>query len=251
MILDEILKRTEKRVAQLPATFPEFPARDRESLAAAIRNRNGKNAIIAEIKCASPSRGVIRRNVDMAMMAGVLREGGCVALSVLTEPYFFGGTGRDIERVKSAVHLPVLRKDFIIDERQIAESRALGADAVLLIAAVLKKDLPEFVDEVMDYGLEPLVEVRTPDEAELALTSRATLIGINNRDLTTLAIDRSTTRLISEQVRKEGRLIVSESGMRSADDVREIKPYCDAFLIGSSIMSHDHPRNKLEEFVCA
>ena len=120
------------------------------SLAGAIRNRNGKNAIIAEIKCASPSRGVIRRNVDMAMMAGVLKEGGCVALSVLTEPYFFGGTGRDIEQVKSAVSLPVLRKDFIIDERQIAESRALGADAVLLIAAVLGKKLPDYVDSVFE-----------------------------------------------------------------------------------------------------
>jgi indole-3-glycerol phosphate synthase len=251
MILDEILKRTEKRVAQLPASFPEFPTRDRVSLAAAIRNRNGKNAIIAEIKCASPSRGVIRRNVDMAMMAGVLREGGCVALSVLTEPYFFGGTGRDIERVKSAVLLPVLRKDFIIDKRQIAESRALGADAVLLIAAVLKKDLPEFVDVVMDYGLEPLVEVRTLEEAELALASRTTLIGVNNRNLTTLGIDRSTTRIISEQIQRDGRLIVSESGMRSADDVREMKQYCDAFLIGSSIMSHSHPGKKLEEFICA
>jgi indole-3-glycerol phosphate synthase len=251
MILDDILKQTEKRVARLPAAFPESPKRDRVSLAAAIRNRNGKNAIIAEIKCASPSRGVIRRNIDMAMMAGVLREGGCVALSVLTEPYFFGGTGRDIGHVKTAVNLPVLRKDFIIDKRQIAESLALGADAVLLIAAVLKKDLPEFVDEVIDYGLEPLVEVHTLAEAEAALASQATLIGINNRNLATLTLDRSTTRLITEQIRRDGRLIVSESGIRSADDVREMKQYCDAFLIGSSIMSHDYPGKKLEEFVCA
>lgn len=251
MILDEILKKTKKRVAKLPPAFPETPLRDRLSLATAIRNRNGRNAIIAEIKCASPSSGVIRRNVDMAMMAGELKEGGCVALSVLTEPYFFGGTGRDIERVKTVVHLPVLRKDFIIDKKQIAESASLGADAVLLIAAILKNDLSEFVDEVFDYGLEPLVEVRTRDEAELALASRTTLIGVNNRNLATLGIDRSTTRLISEQIRQEGRLIVSESGMQSADDIREMKQYCDAFLIGSSIMSHDHPRKKLEEFVCA
>lgn len=251
MILDEILLRTKKRVAQLPESFPETPRRERVSLADAIRNRNGKNAIIAEIKCTSPSRGVIRRNIDMAMMAGVLRDGGCVALSVLTEPYFFGGTGRDIGHVKSAVSLPVLRKDFIIDTRQIAESRALGADAILLIAAVLKGGLPEFVDEAIDSGLEPLVEVRNGEEAESALATRATLIGINNRDLSTLTIDRSTTRLISEQIQNSDRLIVSESGMRSADDVREMKPYCDAFLIGSSIMSHEDPKKKLEEFVCA
>ncbi len=132
------------------------------------------------------------------MMAGVLEQGGCIALSVLTEPYFFGGTCKDIARVKSAVSLPVLRKDFIIDERQIPESRALGADAVLLIAAVLKDRLPGFVDLVLDYGLEPLVEVRTGAEAEVALSTEATLIGINNRDLTTLGIDRSTTRILSQ-----------------------------------------------------
>lgn len=251
MILDEIIKRTEKRVARLPSSYPEEKGRTQASLADAIRSRNGKNAIIAEIKCASPSSGIIRRNVDMPMMAGVLEQGGCIALSVLTEPYFFGGTCKDIARVKSAVNLPVLRKDFIIDERQIPESRALGADAMLLIAAVLKNRLPGFVDTVIDYGLEPLVEVRTNAEAELALSTETTLIGINNRNLTTLGIDRSTTRNLSELIPRDGRLVISESGMRSADDVREMKQYCDAFLIGSSIMSHNHPRKKLEEFVCA
>jgi indole-3-glycerol phosphate synthase len=252
LILDEIIMRTEKRVARLPASFPEAGNRLRVSLADAIRSRNGRNnAIIAEIKCASPSSGIIRRNVDMAMMAGVLEQGGCIALSVLTEPYFFGGTCQDIARVKSTVSLPVLRKDFIIDERQIAESRALGADAVLLIAAVLKNRLPGFVDQVLDHDLEPLVEVRTGAEAELALSTKAALIGINNRDLTTLGVDRSTTRNLSEQVRRTGRLVISESGMQSADDIREMKQYCDAFLIGSSIMAHDYPKKKLEEFVRA
>ena len=251
MILDEIIRKTEKRVAHLPATYTDETIRDTVSLAAAIRNRNGRNAIIAEIKCASPSRGVIRRNVDMAMMAGVLQNGGCIALSVLTEPYFFGGTGQDIARVKGAVDLPVLRKDFIIDERQIAESHSLGADAVLLIAAVLKDRLPDFAGMALEYGLEPLVEVRTPEEVQIALASKAAILGINNRDLTTLTIDRSTTRQLADQVRQGGRLVVSESGMRSAEDIREMKPYCDAFLIGSSIMSHDRPEKKLEEFVCA
>ena len=251
MILDEILRRTQRRVAQLPGSFPEVPRGEMRSLTQAIRKRNGKNAIIAEIKCASPSRGIIRRNVDMAMMAGVLEQGGCSAISVLTEPCFFGGSGQDIGRVKTAVGLPVLRKDFIIDDHQIAESRALGADAVLLIAAVLKGNLADFVDSAIGYGLEPLVEVHTADEAEVAIATDATLIGINNRNLVTLAIDRSTTRVLSERIRGDNRLIVSESGMQSADDVREMKQYCDAFLIGSSIMSHDHPGKKLEEFVCA
>lgn len=250
MILDEIIRRTEKRVARLPASFPEAP-RPTRSLAGAIRNKNGSNAIIAEIKCASPSRGVIRRNVDMAMMAGDLARSGCVAFSVLTEPHFFAGSGRDIARVRESVNRPVLRKDFIIDERQVAETRALGADAVLLIAAVLNERLAGFVDLAASYHLEPLVEVHRPDEVEAALSTGATLIGINNRDLSTMTIDRSVTRLLSKEIRSAGRLVISESGMRSADDIREMKPYCDAFLIGSSIMLNESPRKKLEEFVCA
>jgi indole-3-glycerol phosphate synthase len=251
MILDEIIKRTQKRVALLPSELPENGFGSRASLIDAIQNSNGRNAVIAEIKCASPSRGIIRRNVDMAMMAGALAGSGCVALSVLTEPYYFGGTVQDIPRVKSAVSIPVLRKDFIIDEQQIAESRALGADAVLLIAAVLKERLPLFVDLAQEYDLEPLVEVHNAKEVKTALATSAELIGINNRNLSTLTIDRSITRLLSKGIRSAGRLIVSESGMQSADDIREMKPYCDAFLIGSSIMEHKLPQKKLEEFVCA
>jgi indole-3-glycerol phosphate synthase len=251
MILDEIIHHTRKRVDLLPQVFFENSTRNHVSLINAIRNRNNRNAIIAEIKCASPSRGIIRRNVDMAMMAGALATRGCVALSVLTEPYYFGGSGQDIAKVKSAVSIPVLRKDFIIDERQVAESFALGADAVLLIAEVLKERLPVFVDLARTYGLEPLVEVHNRNQVETALSTNAELIGINNRNLSTLMIDRSTTRLLSDSIRSAGRIIVSESGMRTGDDIREMKPYCDAFLIGSSIMAHERPEKKLEEFVCA
>jgi indole-3-glycerol phosphate synthase len=251
MILDEIIHRTQKRVDLLPQVFPENGTRNNVSLIDAIRNKDGRNAIIAEIKCASPSRGIIRRNVDMAMMAGALATRGCVALSVLTEPYYFGGSGQDIAKVKSAVSIPVLRKDFIIDERQVAESFALGADAVLLIAEVLKERLPIFVDLARTYGLEPLVEVRNNGQIGAALSTDTELIGINNRNLSTLMIDRSATRLLSDSIRSAGRTIVSESGILTSDDIREMKPYCDAFLIGSSIMAHERPEKKLEEFVCA
>jgi indole-3-glycerol phosphate synthase len=189
--------------------------------------------------------------VDMPVMARSLAGAGCVALSVLTEPHWFGGSVRDIARVKDAVAVPVLRKDFIIDARQVDETRALGADALLLIAAVLQERLSEFVDRSLDAGLEPLVEVHNEAEVKQALATRAAIIGINNRDLTTLAIDRSFTRTLSPGIRSSGRLVISESGMRSADDVRELKPYCDAFLIGSAIMSDQHPHRKLSEFVCA
>lgn len=251
MILQQILRRTEKRVARLPESFPEPVQRDPVRLADAIREKKGSTAVIAEIKCASPSHGVIRRNIDMQMMARTLVSGNCAALSVLTEPHYFGGSIRDISRVKSAVSVPVLRKDFIIDRRQIDETRSLGADAVLLIAAVLKEQLPEFVDISIDAGLEPFVEIHNRTEARNALSTRATIIGINNRDLTTLSIDRSTTPTLSGEIRPSGKMVVSESGIRSADDVRALKPYCDAFLIGSSIMSHERPAKKLEEFVCA
>jgi indole-3-glycerol phosphate synthase len=251
MILDEIIRHTRKRVSRLPSSFPENNSCNHASLINAIQNMNGRNAVIAEIKCTSPSRGVIRRNVDMKMMAGALSERGCAALSILTEPYFFGGTGQDIPLVKSAVNIPVLRKDFIIDKKQIAESHALGADAVLLVAALLHERLPVFVDLAQEYGLEPLVEVHNSGEVEIALTTDAELIGINNRNLSTLLVDRSTTRHLSERIRSAGKAIVSESGIRSADDVRDLKPFCDAFLIGSSIMENSRPEKKLEEFVCA
>lgn len=251
MILDEIVARTRQRVERLPATFPDPPERSHASLAGTIRSRNGRTAVIAEIKCASPSRGMIRRNVDMPMMARSLVTGGCTALSILTEPHYFGGSVRDIRKVAESVSVPVLRKDFIINRRQLDETRSLGADAVLLIAAVLRDDLPAFVDAALDYGLEPLVEIHNAAEAKSALVTKAAVIGINNRDLATLTIDRSTTRNLSGSIRAAGRLVVSESGMRSADDVRELKPFCDAFLIGSSIMAHGEPAKKLEEFICA
>src|SRR5674476_1069202 len=196
MILDEIILRTRKRVDLLPQVFFENSTRNHVSLVNAIRNRNNRNAIIAEIKCASPSRGIIRRNVDMAVMAGALATRGCVALSVLTEPYYFGGSGQDIAKVKSAVSIPVLRKDFIIDERQVAESLALGADAVLLIAEVLKERLPVFVDLALTYGLEPLVEVHNRNQVETALSTNAELIGINTVSYTHLRAHETGRNLV-------------------------------------------------------
>jgi len=251
MILEDIVERTRKRVSSMPSEFPEPQASRKASLAGAIRNRDCRNAVIAEIKCSSPSKGIIRRNVDMPMMARVLAGSGCVALSILTEPCYFGGSIGDLEHVKKTVDIPVLRKDFIIDERQIAETLSLGADAILLIAAVLGDRLPRFVDLALDFGLEPLVEIHNAVEGKSALATNTDLIGINNRDLLTLTIDRSTTRILSGNIQDTGRLIVSESGMRSADDIREMRPYCDAFLIGSAIMEHRHPQEKLKEFVCA
>ncbi|MDD4255888.1 MAG: indole-3-glycerol-phosphate synthase [Methanofollis sp.] len=253
MILDDILARTRERVAGLEAAghIPDCRASGRFSLTTAIRTSERRNAVIAEVKYASPSRGTLRGGDAPEVLAGDLIASGCVALSVLTEPFFFGGSVENLLRVGQVSPVPLLRKDFIIDELQIRETAALGADAVLLIAGVLGRDLGDFVDLSLELGLEPLVEVRTRDEAELALSTAADLIGINNRDLSTMTTNLNTTKKLSELVSGEGRLIVSESGVVWPCDVRALRPYCDAFLVGSALMSSAHPGKRLERLVCA
>ncbi|CVK33152.1 indole-3-glycerol phosphate synthase TrpC [Methanoculleus bourgensis] len=145
----------------------------------------------------------------------------------------------------------MLRKDFIVDERQVAETRAMGADAILLIARVLGDDLPRFVEAAHEAGLDALVEVRNRDEVEVALATGADLVGINNRDLGTLKVDLSTTRRLAGFIRDEGRLVVSESGILWPYDVRSLRDCCDAFLVGSAIMNARDRRRRLEGFVFA
>ena len=161
------------------------------------------------------------------------------------------GSAENLVRARAAVSIPVLRKDFIIDERQVSETRAMGADAVLLIARILGDDLSRFVDAAHEVGLDALVEVRNRDEVEAALATEADLIGINNRDLGTFRVDLSTTRRLADLVRDEGRLVVSESGILWPYDVRSLCDCCDAFLVGSAIMNARDPKRRLEGFVFA
>jgi indole-3-glycerol phosphate synthase len=183
---------------------------------------------------------------DHAELARELVAGGAGALSVLTEPRYFGGAPDRLAMLRSAVDTPLLRKEFIIDERQLPETRVLGGDAVLLMAKVLGDRLAAFVDLVRETGLEPLVEVQTGAEVELALGTEARLVGINNRDLTTLRIDLSTTPRLSPTLRDDGRTVVSMSGISSPADIRRLAPDCDAFLIGSALMWAPSPRRALE-----
>ncbi|MDT8357835.1 MAG: indole-3-glycerol-phosphate synthase [Methanomicrobiaceae archaeon] len=250
MILDQLIRAAVRRVAELPPAGGESVERDRHfSLLDALGRQEGQNAIIAEIKYASPSRGVIREDRDLPGLAASLASAGCAALSVLTEPHFFYGSPEYIPAVRSAVQVPVLRKDFIIDERQLAESRRLGADAVLLIAAVLGEGLPRMVDAANAYGLEPLVEVHTAAEADAVLETDTRMVGINNRDLATLRIDRSATRQLAPLLRGAGMAVISESGFSVPDDLREFRDMVDGFLIGSAIMAADEPASALEGFV--
>lgn len=248
VIMDEILRRTRERVAALPAV----PDSDRQpvSLTRAIRECRDRNPVIAEVKFASPSRGPIHPPGDPAAIAREYVAGGAVAISVLTEPFFFGGSPEKLAAVRRAVSVPILRKDFIIDPRQIPETKALGADAVLLIAAVLGPELASFVDGARELGLEPLVEVHTREEADLAVDAGADLIGINNRDLRTMSVDLTTTRRLAGHL-GPGRTIVSESGIRWPFDVRSLRDCCDGFLIGSALMADADRKKKLEGFVYA
>jgi indole-3-glycerol phosphate synthase len=251
MILEEILKTTEARVSQIGLKPYHDPGYRPYRFSDAIRGAAGKNAVIAELKYASPSEGSFSSRKGPELMAAELIKAGCIGLSVLTEPHFFGGSTEMLEKVRRVATVPILRKDFIIDERQVYETRAIGADAILLIAKILGDRLPSFIDLSRSEGLEPLVEVHTPGEVDLALVSGATLCGINNRDLETMKIDINTTRRLSPRLRSEGCLVVSMSGIREPSDIRYLKNDGDAFLIGSAIMQSGNPPLSLEEFVCA
>jgi len=252
MILDEIVRSTGERLRDLPAfaavDAAKMPCR---SLEAAIRACRERRAIIAEVKYASPSRGRIHDGCTPEALAREFVAAGAAGLSVLTEPTYFGGSTGYLVRVRRAVTVPILRKDFIVDERQLNETRTLGADAVLLIARVLGDRLPALVDGALALGLEPLVEVHDRGEMERALATNATLIGINNRNLETMTIDLSTTVRLAEAARDAGRLVVSESGITWPYDVRSLSRHCDAFLIGSALMSARDRRKRLEGFVFA
>ncbi len=253
MILDMIVAATAERVARMPADMEETAGIPMAATGFydAVRRNNGKNAIISEIKAASPSRGVLCQDIDPRRFALSMVSAGCAALSVITEPRFFCGSDAFIPEVRDAVTVPVLRKDFIIDERQVAESRALGADAVLLITAVLRDRLPDFVELARSYSLEPLVEVHTGEELDIALSSGTRMIGINNRDLSDMSIDLSVTKRLAPRARGAGCRVVSESGFLWPCDVRRFRSMVDGFLIGSSIVSAGDPAKKLEGFVFA
>lgn len=203
----------------------------------ALDRTDGKLAVIAEIKKASPSAGTIVQTFAPGAIARAYENGGASAISVLTDTEFFQGELGHLVEARTAVALPVLRKDFVIDEIQIAEACAAGADAVLLIVAALEKSqLSRLAQAAAKYRLDALVEVHTIEEMERALELGAEIIGINNRDLTTLQIDLGVTERLSEQVPNDV-VLVSESGMRSAADIARVRACgVNAVLVGEALM---------------
>ncbi len=206
--------------------------------------------VIAEIKKASPSRGVLKNNLDSEQLAGTYAQGGASAISVLTEADHFLGSLSALTLVKNATSLPVLRKDFILDPYQVVETRSAGADSFLLIAALLDASSLRFlVKEGRKWGMEPLVEVHDAGELKMALKAEAVVIGVNNRDLNTFLVDVSTSLKLIEQIPAEC-IAISESGIKSRDQVvRLSEAGFRGFLIGESLVTSADPVAKLRGFL--
>ena len=210
-----------------------------------------RTKIIAEVKKASPSAGRIRE-VDPAEQARIYESAGATAVSVLTDREFFSGSLEDLKAVREAVDLPLLRKDFIIDEVQILEARAYGADTLLLIVRILDpKRLKDLINFSLELGMPPLVEVFSLEEAEVALEAGAQIVGINNRDLDTLRTDVNLTKELAPKIKEMGaRFVIAESGIETREQIEELMNYgVDAFLIGTSLMKSEDPYRKLKELL--
>ena len=210
---------------------------DFRSLHGALSRDAEKLALIAEVKKASPSAGVIAESFDPVEIAKNYALAGCDAISVLTDEQFFQGKLEYLAPIRSAVSVPILRKDFMLDEVQIIESAAAGADAILLIVAALEQEqLVSLLETAALYQLDALVEVHTYEELDRALETDAKLIGINNRDLANFQVDLGVTERLSEEV-PDDVLLVSESGIKSAEDVARVKACgVNAVLIGEALM---------------
>ena len=225
----------------------QSPARD---FVSSIRNKiaKGEAAVIAEIKKASPSKGVIRENFNPADIAKSYEAGGAACLSVLTDVDYFQGSAEYLKQARAACNLPVLRKDFMIDAYQVYEARAMGADCILLIAAAI--DLPkmqELEHVAHSLGMAVLVEVHNGDELDLALQLKTPLLGINNRNLRTFDVTLQTTLDLLPRIAKD-KIIVTESGIFTADDVKLMRENnVHTFLVGEAFMRQDDPGAELKK----
>ena len=258
MILDQIIADRKIAVETLKQTMTisDFEEQIQAStikhysFKEALRNKEKPLNIIAEVKKASPSKGLICNDFRYIEIAKAYEEGGAAAISVLTEPKYFQGSNEYLTEIKKVVNLPVLRKDFIIDPIQIYEAKAIGADAILLIVAALsERELGTYLEIARELALDALVETHNEEEVKTALTVGAEIIGVNNRDLQTFNVTLDT----SERLRKlipEDKIFVSESGIRTEEDIRRLKSLkVGAVLIGESIVKEKDPIIKIKNLI--
>ena len=206
-----------------------------------------KAAVIAEIKKASPSKGVIRENFNPKEIASSYEKGGATCLSVLTDEKYFQGHANFLKEAKAACSLPILRKDFMVDPYQIYEARAMGADCILLIVAALPLDLMQELEEIThSLGMNVLVEVHNQEELDLALQLKTSLLGINNRNLKTFDVSLNTTFDLLKNINAD-KIIVTESGIFTSDDVKLMQDHhVNTFLIGEAFMRESDPGHSLK-----
>lgn len=232
-------------LAQRAASRPSREGR----FQAALSDHGGYN-VIAECKRRSPSRGVLREHYDPVAIATGYADAGAAAISVLTEPTFFDGSLEHLQAVSAAVDVPVLRKDFVISEYQLLEAKAAGADAVLLIVAALRPaELKVLHDHARRHGLDVLVEVHDATELAIAIDAGARIVGVNNRNLRTLQVDVHASETLIGRM-PAGVLAVSESGLKTADDLQRLKALgYSAFLIGERFMAAADPGSELKNLL--
>ncbi len=254
-IFDQIFESKKADVDQLKASLPIDELRKMVKDAPSCRDFKAalavrECAVIAEVKFRSPSKGQLRTDLDPVFIAESYEENGASAISVLTDRNFFGGEKLYLNIIRRAVGLPLLRKDFILDPWQIYESRMLGADAILLIVAMLEENqLREYLELAGTLGLAALVEVHDREELERALAAGAEIVGINNRNLKTFVTDLNISLELSEAIPRD-RIVVAESGIRSREDIRRLMSAgISAFLIGETLMTAPDIGQKLRELL--
>ena len=252
-VLGQILRETRARLREDPVDELALEERARSAASgpdamSALRQPGVR--IIAEVKRRSPSAGDIRREAEPSVVADLYERAGAAAISVLTEPNHFGGSLDDLQAVTNTCSLPALRKDFIVSRRQLLEARVAGASMVLLITAGLDdKELETLHTQALDLGLQPLVEAHTAEEVRRSLGAGATLLGINNRDLTTLRVDLAVAESLRSLI-PNGVTPVAESGVGSRADIdRLLRAGYDVFLIGSALMEADDPARALKRLL--
>jgi indole-3-glycerol phosphate synthase len=213
------------------------------------KRRSGIN-LIAEIKKKSPSRGIICKDFDLLKIARIYEESGASAISILTDKKYFGGSLNFLLQVRGVTSIPLLRKDFIIDEYQIYESRVFGADALLLIAKILKEEeLKRFLGIAHSLGIDCLVEIHSEEELNKVLKTETQIIGINNRDLETFTVNLETTLNLVKKI-PQGKIVVSESGFEKREDVLRLEgKRINAFLVGEALMRSENREKKIKELL--